>query len=72
MAAVLSAYFEQEPQQNNYPAQPSLPPTIMSLSRSEYRALDEGELHRVCMTEFGELSITAEESNFLFKITFMV
>ena len=64
-AAVLSSCYEEVcPRPHHYPPLPSLPPTIMSLSRIWYRDLDGAVLAGVYQQLFDELEVTAEEANF--------
>ena len=69
-AAVLTTSFENESISITSNPSPSLPPTILSLFKPNYKTLSEDELHEECQRLFNEeLSITPEESYFLFNST---
>ena len=71
-AAVLTSVFVQpESCLRKYPALPSLPPTIMSLSRVHYRELSKPDLEKACEEVFENLAVSSEESALLLQSTLL-
>lgn len=70
---MLSLCFKSEALQEKYAkkycALPGLPPTIMSLGRAKYADFTDDELASECERVFEEMSVSVEESEFLFRAT---
>ena len=70
-AAAISSFLVRPRISSKYPVLPSLPPTIVSLSRVHYKELSKSELEKVCQYIFHTLSMTSEESTLLFQSTLL-
>ena len=72
-SVVLSARYKNEALQNEYqkryPTCACLPPTLMSMGKRKYRDMNNEEVMQECEKIFDELSITDEQSRFLFQST---